>query len=99
MVNQYIGIYNEYVVPFHQLQNRVRFDNHVIASALKYYLPNDATIPTSEYHNQIQQLEAELTAMKSTIGWKVLNKLRSNNSWVLKLGKKCMFLVLRFTKH
>lgn len=99
MVQEYNRIYDNYSIPVQQLRQNVLFDNQDIVRALKYYLPNDSSVSVSEYHNQIQQLEAELTAMKSTIGWKVLNRLRSKNSWVLKLGKKGIFIALKIFKN
>ncbi len=95
MVQQYSELYDNYSISFNDLEISSRFDNHIISVALKYYLPNGFDVPVGEYHNQIHQLESELHAIRSTIGWKVLTRLRLKNKLVLSIGKKMIFIFLK----
>lgn len=95
MVEQYVRLYDSSIIPLEKITGRTCFENEYIITALKYYLPTSENVSLEDYNNQIRSLEDEINAMKSTIGWKVLNKLRSNNSWVLKVGKRLIFFLLK----
>lgn len=97
----------EYRKLYKQLSNEYKpsneggFNNKEIIKAMKYYLPEESktdSLSDKEYSNQVQKLEDEIMKMKSTIGWKVLNRLRTRNSVSLRFGKKLIFLALKYKK-
>ncbi|MBT2763310.1 glycosyltransferase [Paenibacillus sp. ISL-20] len=98
MVEKYLDIYSRYSVKIN-FNVEGGFLNRDIMLALKYYLPDTNFASSGEYSNQVQQLQNELQKMRSTIGWKVLNKLRDSDSIVLRVGKKVIYLFLRFKKR
>lgn len=88
MVLDYIEIYNKFLVS-KPLLSMNALNNRTVLEGLKYYHPvNDSSVSLNEYNSHVQKLENELEAVKSTIGWKVLNVLRSRDHFILKLGKK-----------
>ncbi|MHA7965771.1 glycosyltransferase [Paenibacillus sp. CAU 1782] len=92
MVNEYEAIYSKWInLPSKDAEV---FDIHEVNKALKYFLPKSSE-DNVNYYNQLHKLEAELRAIKGTIGWKVLEKLRMRNSIVLVIGKKMIYYVLR----
>lgn len=95
MVLDYIEIYNKFLVS-KPLLSMNALNNRTVLEGLKYYHPvNDSSVSLNEYNSHVQKLENELEAVKSTIGWKVLNVLRSRDHFILKLGKKGIHLILR----
>jgi GT2 family glycosyltransferase len=97
MCDEYIEIYNQKRIEIDFSSSKKQLDNHSIMCALKYYMPNDG-ISLAEYNNQVNQLQNELNAIRDTIGWKVLNKLREKNSFVLKLGKRFIYFGLKLKR-
>ncbi|KGE20488.1 glycosyltransferase [Paenibacillus wynnii] len=95
MIEQYHQLYEGYSSLQYERYNN-GFDNHSLMGSLKYYHPiSDSSESIGQYNNHIQSLEAELIAMKATIGWKVLTILRTRNRFALKLGKKGIYIILR----
>jgi GT2 family glycosyltransferase/glycosyltransferase involved in cell wall biosynthesis len=72
--------------------------NQQILNGLKYYLPNSG-MSKLDYDNSIDDLQQELKAIKETIGWKVLDRLRRRKHWSLTLGKKAIYLALKIKKR
>ncbi|MEK3733246.1 glycosyltransferase [Paenibacillus sp. FSL M8-0334] len=97
MVQKYNGLYELFDANVPSI-NLTSFSSQDIVRAIKYYLPEDSLISENEYHNQVQKLEEELQKMRSTIGWKVLAKLRAKNSLILRLGKRAIYLFLKIRK-
>ncbi len=95
MVNEYETMYSKWST--YPSNNIKMFDIHEINKAVKFYLPKSSE-DNVDYYNQIHKLEAELRAIKGTIGWKVLEKLRVRNSKVLVVGKKIIYYFLRMNK-
>ncbi|MGG4126632.1 glycosyltransferase [Paenibacillus illinoisensis] len=71
------------------------FDNRELMRSLKFYMPS-GTNNSQEYYNQVHQLEEEIRAIRGTMGWKLLDKLRANDSLVLKIGKRTIYVVLKY---
>ncbi|WP_025684181.1 glycosyltransferase [Paenibacillus maysiensis] len=98
MVQQYVDLYNEISFAGAEVRERVSFKNKDVLTSLRYYLPVDEGKSFNEYFNQIDELEQQIKAMKNSIGWKVLERLRVKEKWVLKLGKKMIYVLLKFKK-
>ncbi|MNO29375.1 N-glycosyltransferase [compost metagenome] len=99
MIEQYKHLYEEYSSRECIIYNK-GFDNQLLQNALKYYYPINSTSESAgQYNNYIQALEAELTAMKSTIGWKVLTILRIRFRFTLNIGKKVVYGAVRLKYH
>jgi len=91
MVAEYNEIYSKYYKDIQFGEELRGLDSRDLLDAINYYLPkNDDVITYAE------ELKAEIDEIKSTIGWKVLNKLRERNSFLLKLGKKMIYLALKY---
>lgn len=96
MAQQYIDLYNERLYSYKaEARAACSFNNWDMMKAIKYYMPLDDNLTSGDYNNQIYALEQELNNMRNSIGWKVLNKLRTENNWILNMGKKCIRIVLQ----
>ncbi len=98
MAQQYIELYNERVSRNVTESSQSSFNNKDIIKAIKYYMPLDHNLALGDYDNQIYALEQELNSMRNSIGWKVLNKLRTENNWLLNMGKKCIRIILQLRR-
>ncbi|WP_308642529.1 glycosyltransferase [Paenibacillus nuruki] len=101
MAQQYIEIYNEKAIFLeHKLAGIANeFENRQIIKAISYYMPVNNNLTVEDYNNQMYYMEQELNNMRNSIGWKVLNKLRSENNWLLNIGKKCIHLFLKVKRR
>ena len=99
MVTEYTSLYDEKSISIDSILQKNVFDNNTVLKAIKYYMPLDESISLNEYNNQIYAMEKEIQDMKNSIGWKVLDRLRINNSGILTMGKKAIYLALKFKKR
>ena len=72
------------------------FEFYELYRAKKYF--SSPEVPSGESNNYIDFLEKELQAIRGTIGWKVLEKVRIESKWVLNIGKKVIRLLLKFKR-
>lgn len=74
------------------------FDSNLIYTSYKLSniskLSNDEEI-NIEMYNKVQELENEINTMRNTLGWKVIDKIRSKNPKILKLLKKVIYFFSR----
>lgn len=96
MTQEYKMLYSKYTCNSLSATNQT-FDNNELLESLKYYLPNDNN-NYEQYNNQIIELKNELHLIKTTIGWKILTRLRERHGWSLKYGKKLVYLALRYKR-
>lgn len=74
------------------------YSNREILNAIRFFEP--AQLETeSEYNSYTQHLEHEITSIKSTIGYKVLERLRTRHKSSLKIGKKFIYYILKYKKR
>jgi GT2 family glycosyltransferase len=98
MVNEYEILYNKYLNA-----NKIRekfintniFSNNEVLNSIKYFIPGSDSISNIDYDNKLSDVQNELDRIKSTVGWKVLNRLRENSPSILKIGKGVIFGVLK----
>lgn len=74
------------------------FQNQTIINAIRFFEPQNTMIDADDYNSHTQILEHELMAIKSTIGYKVLERLRRRHMWVLTIGKKGLGIVVRYVR-
>lgn len=98
MINLYQKLYEENYKDNSTIGQRNSPPNENILKALRYYIPNDSNISDAQYNNQVSALQQEIESIKSTIGWKVLNKIRGNNNWILRIGKKLIYIILKYKR-
>lgn len=96
MFDEYSRIYSQLFIS-HLNYGLNGFENMEIMKSIKYFIDNNDD-SNELFNNKICSLERELNAIKATVGWKVLSRLRERNHWSLIAGKKLIYLVLKYKK-
>lgn len=97
MVNEYISIYTKYfknTTSSNQPEIK-KFTNSEILNSTYYFVPDTDKVSKELYINKLNEVQQELDLIKSTVGWKVLNKIREKNPLLLKIGKKIIYKYLK----
>ncbi|GIP39961.1 glycosyl transferase [Paenibacillus sp. J31TS4] len=94
MQRKYLQIYADNIVL--QKGGGEGLSRQELLASLRYFQPD---VVNGQHDYEIDQLKSELYAIHSTIGWKVLNRLRTRNKTALRIGKKLIYLVLKYRKR
>jgi len=95
MAKEYINLYKNHISIKPAISSVNTFNNYEILNSIKYFLPSNESMSEDIYNNKLNEMQTELESIKSTIGWKVLNKFREKSPLFLKVGKKVIFRVLK----
>lgn len=95
MVKEYNHIYDNLINNDNRI-TVINFSNKEVLQSQNYYLPSDSSQNNEYFNNELAELKAELLAVKSTIGWKVLEKMRNRNRITLTIGKKVIKNILHY---
>jgi GT2 family glycosyltransferase/glycosyltransferase involved in cell wall biosynthesis len=108
MAEQYAEIYRNYT-GVEIIRGGHEFSSAEIKRAMDYFCAIYVNQDANKEHNEVSashensnytlQLENELRQIKSTVGYKVLEKLRRDHNWVLKIGKKVIYLALKYKRR
>lgn len=97
MSEEYNRLYSKFANKV-QFDSIIKFNNLDILESQNYYLPTNLSQNNEQFNNELNQLKSEIIAIKSTIGWKVLERIRNNNPSALKFGKKLIKKILHYKK-
>lgn len=98
MIIDYIELYSKYALDLKYTAYTKKIDGKEVLKSLSYYMPMDTSISSEQYNNQIYTLQEELQAMRNSVGWKVLDRMRSQNSWILNIGKNTIYMLLKLKR-
>lgn len=90
MINEYSNIYKKHLVDV-EAQKDSTISKQRLVDSIKYYQAPELDRKSDSY---VIELETELYRIKSTIGWKIMNRLRQY-PFVVRFGKRTIFSVLR----